>query len=384
MKAGKMRGLLWVVMVCFMTVAVSCSYEYDFDLAEELEKLNEDVKVEQNGKDIVLIPEEAVCGFVFYPGAKVAFESYLPLLVRCANEGILCAVVDMPLDYAFNGINRAGAFPGRYSQVKDWYVGGHSLGGAMAASFVGKADGFAGLVLLASFSTADLSESGLKVLSVYGSNDGVLNMESYSKYRKNLPSDFVEVVVDGGNHAGFGNYGAQKGDGEAAVSSEVQQEITARAIVELVNGGGAGAVNAGVENLNVKDLNVKDSENNTGSVFDFDSLLAGVQKGPEGFVSVSMDRGCEMMTHDSGFVLVDVRRQDEYDAGHIPGAVLLTNELITEERAFSVLSDREQRIYVYCRSGRRSKEASAKLAAMGYGSVIEIGGVLDYAGSLEM
>lgn len=103
----------------------------------------------------------------------------------------------------------------------------------------------------------------------------------------------------------------------------------------------------------------------------------------KGYVSVSMDEGLFLMKNDSNFVLLDVRRDDEYKSGHIPGAVLHTNELMTKENTESLLGDKNQHIYVYCRSGRRSKEASQKLAAYGYTNVVEIGGILDYAGILE-
>lgn len=101
------------------------------------------------------------------------------------------------------------------------------------------------------------------------------------------------------------------------------------------------------------------------------------------FISVSMDEGLSRMENDTDFVLLDVRRDDEYKSGHIPGAVLHTNELMTKENTESLLGDKNQHIYVYCRSGRRSKEASQKLAAYGYTNVVEIGGILDYAGILE-
>lgn len=103
----------------------------------------------------------------------------------------------------------------------------------------------------------------------------------------------------------------------------------------------------------------------------------------KGYVSVSMDEGLSLMKNDGNFVLLDVRRDDEYKSGHIPGAVLHTNEMMTKENTESLLGDKNQHIYVYCRSGRRSKEASQKLAAYGYTNVVEIGGILDYAGTLE-
>jgi pimeloyl-ACP methyl ester carboxylesterase len=116
-------------------------------------------------------------------------------------------------------------------------MGGHSLGGSMAASYVSKhTEDFVGLVLLGSYSTADLAGSGLKVLSVYGSEDQVMNREKYEKYRSNLPEDFVERVIDGGCHAYFGMYGAQKGDGIPTISNETQINITADAIADMQKG----------------------------------------------------------------------------------------------------------------------------------------------------
>ena len=101
------------------------------------------------------------------------------------------------------------------------------------------------------------------------------------------------------------------------------------------------------------------------------------------YKSVSMDEGLKMMADSSDYILLDVRRPDEFAAGHIPGAILFTNELMTLEDAEKLLPNKEQRIFVYCRSGRRSKEASQKLVDYGYSNVIEIGGILDYHGKVE-
>ena len=101
------------------------------------------------------------------------------------------------------------------------------------------------------------------------------------------------------------------------------------------------------------------------------------------YKSVSMDEGLKMMAESSNFTLLDVRRSDEFAAGHIPGAVLFTNELMTKADAEKLLPNKNQRIFVYCRSGRRSKEASQKLVDYGYSNVIEIGGILDYEGEIE-
>ena len=101
------------------------------------------------------------------------------------------------------------------------------------------------------------------------------------------------------------------------------------------------------------------------------------------YKSVSMDEGLKMMAESLDYILLDVRRPDEFAAGHIPGAVLFTNELMTKADAEKLLPNKNQRIYVYCRSGRRSKEASQKLVDYGYSNVIEIGGILDYKGDIE-
>lgn len=101
------------------------------------------------------------------------------------------------------------------------------------------------------------------------------------------------------------------------------------------------------------------------------------------YKSVSMAEGLKMMAESSDFILLDVRRSDEFASGHIPGAVLFTNELMTKADAEKLLPNKNQRIFLYCRSGRRSKEASQKLVDYGYSNVIEIGGILDYKGDIE-
>lgn len=101
------------------------------------------------------------------------------------------------------------------------------------------------------------------------------------------------------------------------------------------------------------------------------------------FKMVSMAEGIEIAKKNPDATIVDVRREDEYKAGHIPGAVLLTMETITEETATKVLPDKNQMILIYCRSGRRSKIAAQNLHDLGYSNLIEFGGILDYKGDVE-
>ncbi len=98
---------------------------------------------------------------------------------------------------------------------------------------------------------------------------------------------------------------------------------------------------------------------------------------------VSMAEGIEIAKNNPDAIIVDVRREDEYKDGHIPGAVLLTMETITAETAAKVLPDKNQMILIYCRSGRRSKIAAQSLLDLGYTNLIEFGGILDYKGKVE-
>ena len=209
-----------------------------------------DYTSQQDGDTLVFLPEGTDgtvldgsgpddAGLIFYPGGKVEYTAYAPLMEAFAERGVLCILVEMPGNLAVLDVNAADGYQEEFPEIEHWYVGGHSLGGSMAASYAAKHAGdLDGLLLLAAYSTADLNGTGLDVLSVYGSEDGVLNMSKYDEYRQNLPEDTTtEMVIEGGNHAGFGDYGAQEGDGEAAVNGEKQREETAEAFMEILRGG---------------------------------------------------------------------------------------------------------------------------------------------------
>lgn len=181
---------------------------------------------------LVFYPEEYDTGIIFYPGGKVEYIAYAALMEQCAQRGILCVLVEMPFNLAVLDANAADGIREQYPQVESWYMAGHSLGGSMAASYAAEQDDFAGLILLAAYSTEDVTD--LPTLSIYGSEDGVLNMEKYEQYRSNLSADFEEYIIEGGNHAFFGVYGAQTGDGEATITNQEQIEQTADLIEEFV------------------------------------------------------------------------------------------------------------------------------------------------------
>ena len=204
---------------------------------DALEQLRSDdlITVRQEDGQTVFAPKEATTGFIFYPGANVEHTAYAPMAAWMAREGIFCVLVDSPLNHAFMDVDAADDIIAANPQITNWYVGGHSLGGAMAAKYADQnADKLEGLILLASYSTEDLTDTDLKALTIYGDRDKVLNLKKYDKNLSNLPEGCEEIVIPGGNHAYFGSYGDQKGDGISNISSYVQTKITAEHILEFM------------------------------------------------------------------------------------------------------------------------------------------------------
>lgn len=172
-------------------------------------------------------------GLVFYPGGRVDYRAYAPALREIAREGMLVALPAMPLNLAVFSPNRAQDIIYAYPQIKTWAAGGHSLGGAMAAEFAAnRPDQVAGLILWGSYPADqnDLTQSGLQVLSVYGSEDG--QVEKIRASSVLLPENAVFIEIEGGNHAQFGSYGTQPGDGAASISAVEQWQQAARATLD--------------------------------------------------------------------------------------------------------------------------------------------------------
>ena len=191
-------------------------------------------KEEPNG-NIVFEPDGATTGLIFYPGGKVEHTAYIPLMQACTENGILCVIIEMPFNLAVFDVNAADGIQKEYPQIENWYIGGHSLGGSMAASYLEKnVEDYEGLILLGSYATADLSDTDLDVLSIYGSEDQVMNREKYDDNKSNLPSNFTEIVIEGGCHAYFGMYGAQDGDGTPSITNEEQILQTAEYIAQMI------------------------------------------------------------------------------------------------------------------------------------------------------
>jgi hypothetical protein len=185
--------------------------------------------------DIVFDPLDAKIGFIFYPGGKVEHTAYIPLMREIASKGYLCILCRMPFRLAIMDIHRADNYIGGYEGIKTWYIGGHSLGGVSAAFEAADREGkVKGLVLLGAYSSKDISKGDIRVLSIYGSEDKVLKMDKYEKNRDKLPSSMTETIIEGGCHAYFGAYGAQKGDGVPSITNEEQIRLSGKIITDWI------------------------------------------------------------------------------------------------------------------------------------------------------
>jgi hypothetical protein len=176
-------------------------------------------------------------GFIVYPGGRVDYRSYAPLAHVIAAEGYLTIVAPMPLNLAVFGVNTATDIINSYPQITSWAIGGHSLGGTMAAQFAYENPSkIEGLVLWAAYPASgnDLSKRNLLVTTIHGSNDGLVSSSQIQDSLKLLPLTTVRVEITGGNHAQFGWYGDQPGDNTAEITRELQQSQIADATLQLL------------------------------------------------------------------------------------------------------------------------------------------------------
>ncbi len=234
-------SLIFVILIASLIITcviyINDFYRADMERIENfmIDNVIETERIEDN--TLIFKAENSSCGFIFYPGGKVEYKSYIPLMQLLASKGIMCVLVEMPCNLAVLDINAAEGIKEKFPEIEKWYIGGHSLGGAMAASYLSEnKDDFYGLILLASYSTTNLCDDNLKVLSIYGSEDKIMNYESYESNKENLPFGYTEHIIDGGCHAYFGMYGKQDGDGEANISNEEQIIQTSNAILEFISG----------------------------------------------------------------------------------------------------------------------------------------------------
>ena len=226
-------GLILILAAGFLIYSASY-YHADSTALEALNSAG-DVQVMKTDYGWFFDGPSEECALVFYPGAKVEETAYAPLLRGLAQAGMDACLVKMPLRFAFLGIDRAGAVMKEHDHAR-WFVGGHSLGAAMAAEFAAKHAGeVEGVILLGAHIDRAL-DAGLLELVIHGTEDGLATEEDIARGRQSATARYVEHAIQGGNHAQYGNYGVQAGDGTATISAQAQQDETVRAIIEAVSG----------------------------------------------------------------------------------------------------------------------------------------------------
>ncbi len=226
--------LLGILLLCLAAFFLYTGNYYHADPAADKALVSDsDVSVSREAYGWRFDGPSEDSALIFYPGGKVEASAYAPLLHRLAAGGMDAMLVEMPFRLAVFGTGKAENVIEAHD-YRHWYIGGHSLGGVMAADYAADhEDAVEGVVLLAAYPSKKLADP-LTEISIYGSHDRVLNMTSMEKARGFASSDFREHVIRGGNHAQFGNYGTQRGDGTAKISADAQQQETVRLLLQDV------------------------------------------------------------------------------------------------------------------------------------------------------
>lgn len=227
-----LKGVLWgLVIVLVLGVGGIVAWSQIGVMAADPEPLasvreNPAITVDDADQGIVLAPAdgESDRGLVFIPGAKVDPWAYAAILQGLAEEGVTVVITRPWLNLAFFDPRGLDSFTSAAPDVGTWSVGGHSLGGVRACQLAADADA---LVLFGSYCSTDLSGTGLPVLSLAGSEDGLSTPEKIDAARDQLPDDAEMVEIEGASHASFGDYGPQAGDGTPTISTDdMHAEVT--------------------------------------------------------------------------------------------------------------------------------------------------------------
>ena len=223
--------IVFILIVFFAIFYVNDYYPADKIAIDSL-NANDNVSVVKTSNGLLLDGPGNDTALIFYPGAKIEYTAYAPMFNDLSEKGIDCYLVEMPFNLALLGQNSADEIidSGNYSH---YFISGHSLGGAMAASYVNSTNKTDGLILFASYSTCKIEKP---VLSIYGSEDKVLNKEKYLDSINFIEDNLTEIEIKGANHAQFAYYGNQSGDGVAKISASSQQKQSASAIMEFIRG----------------------------------------------------------------------------------------------------------------------------------------------------
>ncbi len=191
---------------------------------------------DDGGVEILPQRGDADIGLIFYVGAQIKPNAYIPLLARIAEQGYACFVPNLSFNMAALEPKAADDIISVHKEIKSWILAGHSMGGLTASGYADDhRDTVDGLILIAAYTNRDMSDAKLPVLAVFGDTDGVMNKSLYEKRKAWNPSDFEEHIIPGANHAQYGDYGKQPRDNDATISADDQQTKTAKIILDWLN-----------------------------------------------------------------------------------------------------------------------------------------------------
>jgi predicted esterase len=236
---GLLILLLLVVALSFLVIRWVTSERQP--LPEAVEALDSDVLVKVAQEPwLVFAPAQSTpdTGFIFYPGGRIDPRGYAPLMKAIAAEGYLVVVPEMPLNIAAFRPNIAGEIIAHYPDISRWVIGGHSVGGTMAAQYANAhREAIDGLAIWASYpaDNADLSDSNLPVVLIYGSRDPRVNDASVSERRQLLPDYADYIRIEGGDHHQFGSYEIDPEDHHATMDRVSQQRQIIQATLGLLD-----------------------------------------------------------------------------------------------------------------------------------------------------
>jgi hypothetical protein len=236
-KALMISGLVMVALIVAVFIFVRLN---TYQPLPEATALLDEVHVEETEDWLKLSTELTEARLVFYPGGLVEPVSYLPLFEPLTDEGFEIYIMKMPFNLAILNTDAIEELERHTSDDVPTYLSGHSLGGASALLYLAEEpDVIDGLVLLAAYPAggSDLSDVDFPVVSITAQHDGILDWVTYETNQSLLPKETTYSVIEGGNHANFGSYGKQDGDGNNTVSREEQQLRTRGIFTDLIGNG---------------------------------------------------------------------------------------------------------------------------------------------------
>ena len=231
------KAILILMVICVALIMSTAIYAYDYYRAVGIESYitsSDKVAVTQTDNGYFFDGPGTENVLIFYPGGKVDEKAYAPILNSLSEKGVDCFLLKMPLHLAVFDGNKAEEIVSGYD-YEHYYLAGHSLGGVMASNYsASHKDDVSGLFMLGAYTVSNQNDAKYPVVFIYGTNDKVLNREKLEESFSLVPSDYSVVEIEGGNHAQFGSYGEQKGDGDAAISAEEQWKITVDTIIKAI------------------------------------------------------------------------------------------------------------------------------------------------------